>query len=146
MPGIIECLSVHPPHVGKESRTGKSLLDIHHLSGTRLHKSTIPRPRPLQPVPARYHACILQIALVARHDFDRLDFLRVVAVLTFHIDHLHKVIQRGERRLIGDVVDEEECIGAEVRCRPQAAVFFLTGSIGEGEKVRLAIDGSGDGI
>jgi hypothetical protein len=67
-------------------------------------------------------------------------------VLAFHIDHLHKVIERAEGRLIGDVVDEEEGIGAEVGCGPETAVFFLAGGIGQGKKVMLAIDGSGDGI
>lgn len=100
------------------SRTCKSLFHIHHLSRTGLHKPTVPPPRPLEPLPARYGPGVFQIALIPRHDFDRLNFLCILTVLTFHVDHLHKVIERSKGRVIGNVVDEEEGIGAEIRCRP----------------------------
>lgn len=48
--------------------------------------------------------------------------------------------------MIGDVVDEEEGVGAQVGGRPEAAVFFLTGRVGEGEEVGFPIDIASDRI
>lgn len=48
--------------------------------------------------------------------------------------------------MIGDVVDEEESVGAQVGGRPQAAVFLLAGRVGEGEEVGFPIDVAGDRV
>lgn len=48
--------------------------------------------------------------------------------------------------MIGDIVDEEKSIGAQVGGRPEPAVFFLAGRVGEGEKVGFPIDIAGNGV
>ena len=67
-------------------------------------------------------------------------------MVAFHIDHLEEVFQGVEGGGGGDVVDEEKGIGAEVGGGPQTTIFFLTGGVGEGEEVGLAVDGAGDGV
>ena len=54
-----------------------------------------------------------------------------------------EVVERG---FGGDVVDEEEGIGAEVGGGPETAVLLLAGGVGEGEEVRAAINGAGYGV
>lgn len=130
----------------QESHTCKRLLNIDHLSRTGLHKAAIPPPRPLESLSTRDHACVFQIALVARNDFDRLHFLGVVPMFALHVDHLNEFIKRREGRVIGDVVNEEKRIGPKIRRGPETAVFFLAGGVGKGEKVGLAVDGAGDGV
>lgn len=65
-------------------------------------------------------------------------------MLALHVNHTEEVIKSIEGRGGCDVVDEEEGIGAEVGGSPEAAVFFLTGGIGEMEVVGVAVDGAGD--
>ena len=67
-------------------------------------------------------------------------------MVAFHIYHLHEVVERLEGGRSRDVVDEEEGIGLEVRGSPEAAVFFLTGGVGEGEEVGLAVYGACGGV
>lgn len=67
-------------------------------------------------------------------------------MIAFHIYHLHEVVERLEGGRSRDVVDEEEGIGFEVRSSPEAAVFFLTGGVGEGEEVGLAVYGACGGV
>lgn len=94
--------------------TSKRLLNINHLPRARLHKPAIPRPRPLQPLPTRNHPPVFQIALVPRNNLNRLHGARVCPVVTFHVDHLQEVLQGIEGGGGGDVIDEEEGVGAEV--------------------------------
>lgn len=63
-------------------------------------------------------------------------------MVTFHVDHLQEIFQGVEGRGRGDVVDEEKGVGAEVGGGPEATIFFLAGGVGEGEEVRVAIDGA----
>jgi len=65
------------------------------------------------------------------------------AVLGLNVDHLGVVVERVEGGGIGQVVDEEEGIGAEVGAGPEGAVFFLAGGVGEGEVVGAPVDGAG---
>ncbi len=67
-------------------------------------------------------------------------------MLTFHVYHLHKVVQSVEGGGSRDVVDEEEGVGFEIRGSPEAAVFFLAGGVGEGEEVGLAVYGACGGV
>lgn len=127
-------------------RTRKSLLDVHHLPRTRLHESALSCPRKLQTLPTTHHSLILQIALVPRDKLHRLHRAGILPVLAFHVDHGKEVIKRIEGGGGRDVVHEEEGVGPEVGSSPETAVFFLAGSVGEGEVVRVAIDGAGDGI
>lgn len=48
--------------------------------------------------------------------------------------------------MIGDVVDKEEGIRAQVGGCPKATIFFLTGCVGEGEKVGFPINVTGDRV
>ena len=89
---------------------------------------------------------VLQVALVPRHHLDRLHLTHILPMITFHIDHLEEVVEGVKGTRLGDVVDEEEGIGAEIRGGPEPAVFFLPGGIGEGEEVRFAVYIAGDGI
>lgn len=52
------------------------------------------------------------------------------------------MVEDVERVGIGDVVDEEEGIRAEIGGGPETAVFFLAGRVGEHEVVRVAIHGA----
>ena len=67
-------------------------------------------------------------------------------MLAFHIDHLQKVVQGRERSMIGDVIDEEEGVRAQVGGRPETAVFFLAGRVGEGEEIGFPIDVASDRV
>lgn len=127
-------------------RTSKSLFDIHHLPRARLHEAAITRSRVLQPPLARHHPLNVQIALVARNQLHGLDGTGILPVLALHVDHGEEIVEGVKRRGGGDVVNEEEGIGAEVGGRPEAAVFFLAGGVGEGEVVRMAIDDARNGI
>lgn len=119
--------------------TSKSFLNIHHLPCTRLHEPTPPTPRILQPLPTTYYPTVLQITLVPRHKLDRLHAACIQSVITFHIDHLHKIFESVQGRRSRDVIDEEEGVRLEIRGGPEATVFFLTGRIGEREEVRLTV-------
>lgn len=66
--------------------------------------------------------------------------------IAFYINHLHEVIEIVEGRGGGNVVDEQEGIGFEIRGCPEAAVFFLAGGVGEGEEVGLAVYGASGGV
>ena len=57
----------------------------------------------------------------------------------FHGDEVGEVGEVVEGAGGGDVVDEEEGVGAEVGGRPEAAVFFLPGGVGEGEVVGVPV-------
>lgn len=46
--------------------------------------------------------------------------------------------------MVGDVIYEEECVGAQVGRGPEAAVFLLAGGVREGEEVGFPINGAGD--
>ena len=67
-------------------------------------------------------------------------------MVAFHINHLHKVIEGVQGGGSRDVIDEEESVGFEIRRSPEAAIFFLTGRVGEGEEVGLAIYGACGGV
>lgn len=47
---------------------------------------------------------------------------------------------------MGDVVDEEERIGAQVGGSPETAIFFLSSCVGEGEEVGFPVYGAGYGV
>ena len=140
--------------------TGKRLLNINHLSRARLHESTSPLPRPLEACPTAHHSAVLEIAFIPGHNLyrRRLDVLASLDTpkfgvivffqpgFLFNVDHVHEVVQRVERRGVGDVVDEEEGIGLQVGCRPETAVFFLARRVGQGQEVGEAINGASDGI
>lgn len=127
-------------------RTSKSLFDIHHLPRARLHEAAIPRSCILQPPLARHHPLDIQIALVARNELHGLDGTGILPVLALHGDHGEEIVERIERRGGGDVVNEEEGIGAEVGGGPEAAILFLAGGVGEGKVVRMAVNDAGDGV
>lgn len=44
--------------------------------------------------------------------------------------------------MIGDVVDEQEGVGAQVGCGPEPAIFFLAGRVGKGEEIGFSVDGA----
>ena len=67
-------------------------------------------------------------------------------MLAFHVDHVKEIIQGVERGGLGDVVDEKESIGSQIRCCPQAAILFLARCVCEGEKVGSAIYCASDGV
>ena len=67
-------------------------------------------------------------------------------MITLHINHLHEIFERIQRRGSRDVVDEEEGVRFEVRGGPEAPVFFLTGCVGEGEEVGLTVYGARGGV
>lgn len=88
-----------------DGRTRKRLLNIDRLPRTRLHKAAAPPSRPLQSLPTADDPPLLQIALVPRDDLDGRYAPLVDALLALHVDHLHEVLERVERRRVGDVVD-----------------------------------------
>ena len=67
-------------------------------------------------------------------------------MITFHVDHLHKIFESIQGRGSRDVVNEEEGVRFEIRRGPEATVFFLTGRIGEGEEVGLTVYGARGGV
>jgi hypothetical protein len=122
--------------------TCKRLLNVDHLAGARLHEATLAPPRPLQAVLGLDLALALQVALVAGDNLDGRRLAVVDAGLVLHVDHLHEEIERIERVGRGDVVDEQEGVGLQVRGRPEAAVLLLAGCVGEHEVVGHAVDGA----
>lgn len=136
----------HQSSANSGKRTSKSLFDVHHLPRARLHEAAIPRSCVLQPPLARHHPLDVQIALIARNQLHGLYGTGILPVLALHVDHGEEIVEGIKRRGGGDVVNEEEGIGAEVGGRPEAAVFFLASGVGEGEVVRMAIDDARDGI
>lgn len=48
--------------------------------------------------------------------------------------------------MIGDVIYEQKCVGAQIRRSPKATIFFLAGGISEREEVGFPIDGACDRI
>lgn len=42
--------------------------------------------------------------------------------------------------MIGDVIDEEKGVRAQVGGRPETAIFFLASRVGEGEEVGFPIN------
>ena len=130
----------------KREPTSKSFLNIYHLPRTRLHEPTPPTPRILQPLPTTYYPTVLQITLVPRHQLHRLHAACIQSVITLHIDHLHEIFERIQRRGSRDVVDEEEGIRFEIRGGPETTIFFLTGRIGEGEEVGLTVYSARGGV
>lgn len=127
-------------------RTSKSLFDVYHLPRACFHEAAIPRSRILQPPLTRHHPFSIQIALVARNELHGLYGTGILPVLTLHVDHGEEVVEGIERRGSGDVVDKQKGIRAEVGGGPETAVFFLTGGVGEGKIVRMAVDDTGDGV
>jgi len=127
----------------RRQRTSKGLLDIYHLPRTCLHEPTPIRPRPFQPLPTTDHPHVLQVALVAGHNLNRLHGTTVLPMIALHIYHLKKVVEVAERGRGRDIVDEEECVRAEIRSCPKTAIFFLSRSVGQREKVGLAVYVSG---
>lgn len=146
-------------------RTGKRLLNIHHLPRRSLHESTPATPRPLQPMPCTHPPLTLEIAFIPRHDLDwhglyqfslrfaqdpiiALQQTRIFldAVLGLNVDHLHIVGQGVEGGRVGEVVDEKKGVGGEVGTGPEGAVFFLAGRVGQGEVVGEAVYGAGYGV
>ena len=130
-----------------ETRTRKRLLDIDALAGARLHEAAAPGARPLEALAAADAALLLEVALVAGHDLDGRHLARVLTVVGLHVDHIEevreRVVQRGRGR---DVVHQQEGVRAQVRRRPQRAVLFLAGGVGQGEEVGLPVDGAGYGV
>ena len=139
-------LALHSVFEAKREPTCKGFLNIHHLPRTRLHEPTPPTPRILQPLPTTDYPTVLQITLVPRHKLDRLHAASIQSVITFHINHLHKIFKSIQGRGSRDVVDEEEGVRFEIRGGPEAPVFFLTGRIGEGEEVGLTVYGARGGV
>lgn len=137
---------------------GEGLLDVHAVAGTGLHEAAAVGARPLEAGLRGHLALGLQIALVAGHDLDGPDVwrgrLRVVvagagiarvgsgleARVGLHVDEVVEVGELVQRGRAGDVVDEQEGVGVQVRGRPHAAILLLAGGVGDGEMVRLAID------
>ena len=118
-----------------DSHTGKRFLDIHHLPRTRLHKPAPVPSRVLQPVARPHRPALLQIALVPCHDLDRRwhphvnplragpqfakePFVVFLPLVGLHVDQLHEIVQRPQAVWVGDIVDEEEGIRFQCRCRP----------------------------
>jgi hypothetical protein len=122
--------------------TRKCLLNVDHLSRTRLHKPALPLPRPFQPVLRLDLSLPLQIALVARYNLDGRRLAIVYPALLLHVDHLHEVFERIERVRLCDVIHEEEGVRVEVGCGPESAVFFLASRVGEHEVVGCAVYGA----
>lgn len=113
--------------------TRERFLDIDHLPRARLHEAAALLPRPFEPLLAADHPLALQVALVSRHDLDRARLAVVHPPVLLHVDELREVLERVDAVGVGDVVDEQEGIGEEVRGRPEAAVFFLAGGVGQQE-------------
>ena len=87
------------------------------------------QPAPLQPISRRNLPHILQIALVTSDDADRQDLVLLHPVFSFDIDHLGKVLERLERAGLRDVIDQQESVAFQVRLRPEATVFLLSGGV-----------------
>jgi hypothetical protein len=136
----VSMVSSHSPSSGR--LTCKRLLDVDHLARARLHEATLAPPRPLQAVLGLDLALALQVALVAGDNLDGRRLAVVNAVLLLHVDHLHEEVERVERVGRGDVVDEQEGVGLQVRGGPEAAVLLLAGRVGEHEVVGHAVDGA----
>jgi hypothetical protein len=128
------------------NKQGKRLLDIDHFSSTRLHEATAIAPGPVEADLCRDLAGALQVAFVCGDDFDRGGAAAVLARLGFHVDEGVEVVEGGEGRERGDVVDEEEGIRGQVGRGPETAVFFLTGRVGQHEVVGVAVDGARYGV
>lgn len=146
---------------------GKRLLNVDLEAGARLHEAASALAGPVEAHGGGHGAALLQVALVARDDFDGGDdfaaagsrssggvcdagfsgpFRIVQPRLGFHVNQVIKVLQRVEGVARGDVVDEKKGVGAEVGGRPHAAVLLLAGGVGEGEVVGGAVDAAGDGV
>lgn len=93
----------------------------------------------------------LKVAFVARDDLDGFHELGaagaavggeegVFAGFGFDGDEVVEVGELLEGGEGGDVVDEEEGVGSEVRGGPHSAVFFLPCCVGYGEVVVCAVD------
>lgn len=70
----------------------------------------------------------------------------VDAGLGLHVYQVVEVAELVERVGGGDVVDEEEGVGAEVGGGPHAAVFLLARRVGQGEVVGGAVDAARDAV
>ena len=115
------------PWLGQLTR--KCFLDIHHLSGARLHETKVVLSAPLQSISCGDLPDALQIALVTCDDADWQDLVLLHPVLSFHINHLGEVLQRLEGAGLGDVIDQEESVAFQIRLRPKAAVFLLASGV-----------------
>lgn len=55
----------------------------------------------------------------------------VHTTVRFHVDEIEKVIEVGERVVIGNVVDQQERVRREVGRRPETTILFLSGRVRE---------------
>lgn len=133
-------------YIQSGQHTRKSLLNIHHFPCARLHEPEIVLSAPLQPISCSNLPDGLQIALVTSSDAHRQDLVLLHPVLSFHINHLRKVVERFERAGLRDVIDQEECVAFQIRLRPEASVFLLPGGVCEAERVCGAVDCSCNGV
>lgn len=137
---------------------GERLLDVHAVAGAGLHEAATVCARPFEAGLRGHLALGLQVALVAGDDLDGPHVWRgrqrvvvasagVVGVgggletrVGLHVDEVVEVGELVQRGRAGDVVDEQEGVGVQVRGRPHAAILLLAGGVCDGEVVRLAID------
>lgn len=120
--------------------TSKRLFDVDHLPGTRLHEAALVGAGPFQALLALDLAPRLQVALVAGDDLDGGHGAVVQALVGLHVDHLHEVLEGLEALRVGDVIDQQESVAAQVAGGPQAAVLLLAGRVRQRQVVRLAVD------
>lgn len=130
----------------KGALTSKGLFDIDHFAGAGLHEPVTASAGPVQAIAGPDLAHGLQIALVAGDDADGQDAALLGTVLALHVDQAVEVFEGFEGGGLGDVVDEQEGVAAEVGRGPEAAVFLLAGRVGQGERVGGAIDGARDRV
>lgn len=116
-----------------------------------------------QSIPGGDCTTLFQVALVAHHDFGRRrqtnpgaravgseflaqPFILLHALFRLLVDLVHEIVQRLQARGIGNVVDQQKAIGLSGGFRPEAPIFLLSRRIGDGQKVREAIDGARDRV
>lgn len=88
-PSILRCIGGDID--GMAARTGKCLLDVHHLPRARLHEAILSTPRPLQPFSCADLPLALQIAFVSRDNAYRLCHASFQSRLSLHLDQLIEV-------------------------------------------------------
>lgn len=168
----IELRVVQDANLGESSslhdaadKESKCLFNVDLETGTRLHEAAASFAGPIKAHGGGHLTALLQIALVARYDFDRRNcsgcgavdltwleacfecaFCVVTASFRLHVNEVVKVLQSLERITRRYIIDHEKGICPEVGRRPHAAVLLLASRVCQGEMIRRAIDATSDAV
>jgi uncharacterized membrane protein len=119
-------------NLGMFDRTGKGFFNVDHLARAGFHKSTAVFACVCEPVSRGYHSTLFEITLVACDDLHwrwpttqayivplfAQSLVVFDTLFSFHMDHVHEVIERFEACRVGDIVDQEERVRFQRRGRP----------------------------